>query len=306
MYLLLGDRWDPCCQGVLTALEAEGHAARILSNPLIDPSRFAWRLDNERSVSRFFRGDDPPVESDEISGVLVRGAGWLDPTGWRPDDLIYAQGETQAALLAWLWSLHCPVVGRRPPAIWYRPRPPLPVWYPLLRRCGLPTPETLVTNDPDEAHDFGGRVASKGMAGIIYGPLTSEQRYAVTTEEEWKGLAALQQHAPVCLSCPHGAVQTACVVGETVVWEDGPPPEAARLEPALRRFAVSAGLDFVQLALAPAPDEDAVVDIETRPRFELFGEAARRRVVAEIVRILTGVASRNGDKSVLIESTRPT
>ncbi|MGH7625983.1 MAG: hypothetical protein ACREOJ_11800 [Gemmatimonadaceae bacterium] len=90
VYLLLGDRWDPCCQGVLTALEAGGYAARILSNPLMDPSRFAWRLDNERSVSRFFLGDEPPVESDEISGVLVRAAGWLDPTGWRPDDLIYA------------------------------------------------------------------------------------------------------------------------------------------------------------------------------------------------------------------------
>ncbi|MGH7624495.1 MAG: hypothetical protein ACREOJ_04150, partial [Gemmatimonadaceae bacterium] len=153
--------------------------------------------------------------------------------------------------------------------------------------------------------DFGGRIASKGVAGIVYGPLTSEVRYAVTNEEEWNGLAALQRHAPVCLSCPHGAVRTACVVGDTVVWEDDPPPEMARLEPALRRFAGAAGLDFVQLALAPAPDEDAVVDIQTRPRFEFFGNAARRRVVAAIVRILTGAASRNGHDVALIASSGP-
>ncbi len=296
VHLLLGDPQDPCCLGVRAALEARNHPARIIANPLAHPSRFAWRLDNERSASQLVWDGESPVLDEHIAGVLVRGAGWIDPTGWQTDDLAYMQAETQAALLAWLWSLACPVVNRYCPTLWYRVQSPLLSWQPLLRRCGLPTLEALVTNAGEEARAFGQRLAREGVAGTVYGPLTSDARYLVSSEEDWSGLAAMQSRAPICLNYPHGAAQSVCVVGERVVWEGEPSSEAALLEPALRRFALAAGLAFVELALAPASNGIRVIAVEPYPRFERFGDAARRQIVDGIVHTLTAEAGHSRDE----------
>jgi hypothetical protein len=294
VHLLLGYPGDPCCAGVRDALEARDHPARIVANPLAHPSRFAWRLDNERSAGGLVWGEEPPVLDEHITGVLVRSTGWIDPTGWRPDDLAYVQAETQAALLGWLWSLACPVINRYPPAMWYRVTAPLLSWQPLLRRCGLPTVETLITNAEEEARAFGQRLAREGVPGTVYGPLTSEARYLVSGDEEWSGLAAMQGFAPVCLTPPHGETRSVCVVGERVIWEGEPSSEVAMLEPALRRFARTAGLDFVELALAPTSNGVCTVAVEPYPRFERFGEAARQQIVEGIARLLTAEAGRGG------------
>ena len=294
MHLLLGYPGDPCCLGVRAALEARDHPARIVANPLAHPSHFVWRLDNERSASRLLWGEEPPVLDEHITGVLVRSTGWIDPTGWRPDDLAYVQAETQAALLGWLWSLACPVINRYPPAMWYRVTAPLLSWQPLLRRCGLPTVETLITNAEEEARAFGQRLAREGVPGTVYGPLTSEARYLVSGDEEWSGLAAMQGFAPVCLTPPHGETRSVCVVGERVIWEGEPSSEVAMLEPALRRFARTAGLDFVELALAPTSNGVCTVAVEPYPRFERFGETARQQIVEGIVWLLTAEAGREG------------
>jgi hypothetical protein len=294
VYLLLGDPQDPCCLSVRAALEAGHSPARIIANPLARPSGFTWRLNNEQSVSQLVWHEEPPVPDSEITGVLVRSAGWIDPRGWQPADLIYMQTETQPALLAWLWSLACPVVNRYPPSIWYQPRVPLLSWQRLLRRCGLPTLETLVTNVEREARAFGRRLALAGFAGVVYGPLTSDVRYLVTSDEDWTGLAAMQGYAPVCLAQPYGAIQLVCVVGEQVVWEGEPAAEMAALEPALRRFSQVAGLALVELALAHAFDGFCVAAVEPRPFFEHFGESARQQIVAGIVQLLT--AKRDGSR----------
>ncbi len=290
MHLLLGDPQDPLCLGVRAVLEARNHPTRIISNPLVHPSRFAWRLNNEQSASQLVWGEEPPVPDDHIAGVLVRSAGWIDPTGWQSDDLAYMQAETQAALLAWLWSLACPVVNRYPSAIWYQPQSPLLSWQRLLRRCGLPTLEMLVTNIEEEARAFGRHLAQAGVGGAVYGPLTGHVRYLVTSDQDWSGLAAMQRYAPVCLASPSGAVQLVCVVGEQVVWEGEPSPEVAHFEPALCRFAAAAGLAFVELAFAPTAGGICVVAVEPHPHFERFGDAARQQIVEGIVQLLTGEA----------------
>lgn len=287
MHLLLGDSQDPCCLSVRAVLEARNYPTRIISNTLVHPSRFAWRLNNDQSASQLVWDEEPPVLDDQITGVLVRSTGWIDPIGWKPDDLTYMQAETQAALLAWLWSLACPVVNRYPSAIWYRPQVPLLSWHLLLRRCGLPTLETLVTNVENEARAFGRRLAPEGVAGAVYGPLTSDVRYLVTGDEDWSGLAAMQRCAPVCLTYPHGAAQFVCVVGEQVVWEGEPCPETTLLEPALRRFATAASLAFVELAFAPTSNGIGVIAVEPYPHFEHFGDAARQQIVEGIVQLLT-------------------
>lgn len=135
----------------------------------------------------------------------------------------------------------------------------------------------------------------KDFAGAVYGPLTSDVRYLVTSEEDWSGLAAMQRCAPVCLTYPHGAPQLLCVVGEQVIWEGEPSAETVLLESALRRFAMAAGLGFVEIALAPASDGICVIAVEPHPHLERFGDAARQQIVEGIVQILTAEAggSRN-------------
>ena len=140
--------------------------------------------DVDQSTSRLALDDEETVSDVDLQGVLVRTFGWIDPAGWEPKDLAYMQSETQAALLAWLWSLDCPVVNRYPPSVWYRPEIPLLFWSSVLRRCGLPTLETLVTNVEQEAEAFGRE--EKGAAGVVYGPLSSPVRYLVAGEEDWR------------------------------------------------------------------------------------------------------------------------
>lgn len=290
MHLLLGDPEDPSCASVREALDARGFPTHVVANPLAHPARFAWRLDSKQSASQLAWQDGLPVRDDEIAGVFVRNAGSIDPTGWQPDDLLYMQSEMQAALLAWLWSLRCPVINRCPSALWYRPRIPLLSWQPLLRRCGLPAPETLVTNVELEARGFGRRLALEGVSGVVYGPLTSDARYLVTGEEDWNGLAAMQKCAPVSLAYPHGEAQLVCVVGEEVVWNDAPPAEADALEPGLRRFAAAVGLAYVELAFASTARGIGVVAVEPHPNLQHFGDVARQRIVEGIADLLTAEA----------------
>ena len=304
VYLLLGDPQDPYCLGIQSILERRNHPTRIIPNPLAHPWRFTWNLNSAKSASQLAEDGGSPLPDEHIAGVLVRNSGWINPEGWQADDLAYMQTETRAALLAWLWSLACPVVNRYPPVIWYQPRLPLLSWQRLLRRCGLPTSETLVTNVEQEARLFGGRLAREGVAGLVYGPLTSETHYLVSGDVDLNGLVTLQRYAPVCLTYPHGPVQTVCVVGELVVWEGEPPHESARLESALRSFAAVVGLDFVELAFAPAPEGFCVVDVEPYPHFEHFGEAARQRMMNGLVDLLTASvgASPKGGAYSLVES----
>jgi hypothetical protein len=258
-----------------------------MPNPLVEPSRFSWWLDADRSATSLALDEETSVPGEQIDSVLVFSAAWIDPLGWRPNDLAYVQAETQAALLAWLWSLDCPVVNRYPPSIWYRPQAPLLSWHRLLRGCGLRTPETLVTNVEHEARSFGQRLAADDTDAVVYGPLTSEARFLVTSEEEWGGLAALQRVTPVSLSAAHGQTHVTCVVGDAVVWNSEPSRDMSRLEPALRRFAATVGVAVIELALARTSEGLCVVAVHTHPHLELFDGAARATIVDTIVRLLT-------------------
>jgi|GEM_PF-670689 hypothetical protein len=286
VYLLLGDPQDPWCLAVRCALEAGHNETLIIRNPFADPAFFSWRLDNEQSTSRLSWTGEEPLTGDRISGVFVRGPAWIDAAGWQPDDLAYMLAETQAAFVAWLWSLDCPVVNRYPAAIWYQPRAPLLLWHPLLRRCGLPTLETVITNIPQRARALKRRLAGAGVAGVVYEPLTSPARYLVTSDDEWERLETMQGYAPACLPYPYGDVQCLCVIGDQVVWQGSPVAEAARLEPALIRFASAAGLAFVELTLAPGSKGLCVVALEPFPRHDHFDDATRQRIAALLADLL--------------------
>ena len=140
-----------------------------------------------------------------IAGVLVRDTGWLEPAGWDAADHAYMQAELRAVTLAWLAGLTCPVINRPDAALWYRAGAPLFAWRALLRGCGLPLPEVVVTSDPAEARAFRCRLARDGVAGAVYTPLTAAAGYLLADDDAWERLATLQARAPVCLTEPHGA-----------------------------------------------------------------------------------------------------
>ena len=298
VYLLLGSPHDLCCLSVQAALQARGLSTHFISNPLESPFRFAWRLTNEESSSQLACDEQATVFDDTISGVLVRRTGWVDPTGWQTDDLGYMQSETYAALLGWLWSLPCTVVNRYPAAIWYQTQVHHLSWQRLLRRCGLPTPETLVTNIDDESRAFGQQLSNEGVAGVVYGPLTRDTRYLITDDKDWAGLAAMQRRGPVCLTYPHEAVQFVCLVGQETIWEGEPPAEAVELEPALHSFAAALGLTFIELALSRTSQGICVIAVETHPDFQHFGFRAQQQIVDGLVQLLTADAGRNCNSAV--------
>jgi hypothetical protein len=287
VYVLLGSPQDLCCLAVQAALEARNCPAHIVSNPLTTPYRFAWRLDNEASASQVVWDNEQPLRNENISGVLVRRSGWIDSHGWNNEDLAYMQAETHAALLAWMWSLSCPVVNRYPPSIWYQSQHHLLSWQRLLRQCGLQTPVTLLTNVEQEAGDFGRQLAHEGVAGAVYGPLTRDIHYLVMDDEDWRGLAAMQQTSPVCLSYPHEQVHFVCAVGEQIVWGGDPPADAVQVAPAIHSFATMAGLNFVELAFARTVHGMCVIAVEPYPYFEHFAPRAQKQIVAELVKLLT-------------------
>ena len=293
MYLLIGSELDPCCRLVSDALDARDLEHRIISGPFTDSSRLSWYLDNNTSFSRLTLSDGTTVNDVDIDGVLVHNTAWLNPEGWQPDDLAYIHLETQAALLGWLWGLRCPVVGRLESDLWYQPQAPLAFWQPLLSRCGLLTPEVLVTNIDREARAFGERMKE----GAVYAPFTTPARYLVEAEADWSGIAMMQSYSPVCLAQPHGETQAVCVVGQRVVWDGALPPEAGGLESGLRRFARESGLSFVELASAKTASGTGVVSVDPLPCFWRFGEPARLAIVEALMELFKAGAARGGSNA---------
>ncbi|MFL5685406.1 MAG: hypothetical protein ACJ77D_05075 [Chloroflexota bacterium] len=287
MHLVLGDPLDPLCVDVRDVLVARGSDTRIIASPLLGPVRFAWRLDNDASVSRLVLEDGLELRGEDISGVFIGGIAPIDPRGWESADLMYMHSEVHAALLAWLSALECAVVNRFDASTWYRPNPPLLSWHGRLARAGLPTTDVVVTNVADEARAFARRGSSTGVDAAVFGPLTSDGRYLVSSAEDWRGLRSLQQKMPVALTRPHGGPQFACVVGARVVWEGAAMPEVRQFEPALRAFAADTGLSLVEVIFAPVSGRMSVIGVDPRPRLDHFSEAGRTLIVEAIADLLT-------------------
>lgn len=283
MHLLLGHSADPCCAGVFARLAARGVPVRIVASPLEPPAQLKWRLDASGLASSLY----PDVPDTAIAGVLVRDTAWLEATDWEAADHAYMQAELRAVTLAWLAGLACPVINRPDAALWYRAGATLLAWRVLLRRCGLPLPEVVVTSDPAEAHAFRRRLATDGVAGAVYTPLTARAGYLLADDQAWDRLTALQERAPVCLTEPHGATTLACIVGNEVIWDCTMPSEAVALEGGLLRFAAAAHLALVEVAVAPVRGGLAVVLVDTLPRLERFTPSAQACILDALVALFT-------------------
>jgi hypothetical protein len=278
MFLLVGSPYGPFQNAVLRALSDAGCSACVVENPLAAPYRFSWGLDDRVDRFELLRDDGGAPELVAVEGVLLRTPFWLDPSGWEAGDHLYAQTETQAALLGWLRTLRCPVVNRYPSGVWFRPQVPAVMWQGMLRRAGLRGQEALVTNVPEEARSF-------APDGGVYAPVTGGGAYLVGAEEEWEGLARVQERAPTLLTRPHRAPVLAFVVGDRVVW-DGEPPAGAELDAALLRFSRLVGLAFLQLAVAETEDGLRVVAVEAFPAVERALPRTQSVLAEEVARLL--------------------
>jgi hypothetical protein len=83
------------------------------------------------------------------------------------------------------------------------------------------------------------------------------------------------------------AAQSACVVGDRIVWNGAPPPDAAALAPNLLRLAEAAGLALVEVAVAPVRRGRAIVLVEPLVRLDRFLAQARERILDSLVGLLT-------------------
>ncbi len=99
MYLVVGDSKDPWCTDVYTRLKGSNQKVHIISNPLLYPTHFTWKLNSEHSVSKLQWNKKAPIYDNQIKGVFIRRAANIDGDGWEQDDYIYMQTEIQAALL---------------------------------------------------------------------------------------------------------------------------------------------------------------------------------------------------------------
>ena len=114
-----------------------GHPVRAIQDLYRSPSRISWRLDSDRSSTRFRLETGGASFEAEISAVFVRKSPFVHKEGWALDEATYVQAEKEAALLGWIWGLPCPVINRYPPELWFEPAESLEFWRGRIERFGL-------------------------------------------------------------------------------------------------------------------------------------------------------------------------
>lgn len=283
MFMLIGQPDDACLRAVEAVLRERGHTAAIISSPFARPARSTWSIPASPAFNTTLRAGAPV----EIEGVLCRGIGEAaapapDAPGWTADDLAYMRAEADAALLGWLTGLPCRVVDRVPAWLWYNTRPALHGWSGTLAAAGLAPLDAVTTADPAAI------TALLEGPGTAWMPLTGfGARYPVGPVA-LPELIETARLTPVHLSTAHHGAWRACVLGaQHIVWDDATPAPAQALDPLLRRFAASAGLDAVELVVTAAPPGEArTIDLAARPRFDIFGPAAQASIADRLATLL--------------------
>jgi hypothetical protein len=279
--LLIGDAADPLVLAVADVLALAGETVAIAASLLMAPTTFAWHLDGNRSTFRIVLPDGLEITEDSLGAVFVSRQPWIDPGAWRPGDAQYAQVEQGAALLAWLWSLDCPVVGRLPAWLWYRPQPAVASWLRRLASAGLATPEVLMTNVDRRRPRF--RAAA--TAPIVHRPLSIPSQFAVTTAAEWRSLSALQREYPTLLEPQPTAVTYVCVVGDEVIW-DAADDGCQAIDWQLVAVAREAQLDVLTFAVDPSPPMPTIRSVHPDVPIGVLSPSASGRVADAIARLL--------------------
>ena len=279
MFLLLGASDDPCLVAVTGALAARSREALIIRHPFMDQACAAWRFDGVRS-STSLTIDGEAVSLDGVFAARRTTQPVAPTEQWSQADLLYNQAEAEAALLGWLWGLSCPVIDRLPAWLWYRTRRPVLAWAPLLRQSGLSPLDSIISGDAKALAQFMQHQGGGAMESLAEGVRQ------LVDESEAAQISATAPMAPVRLTKLHQGAWRACLAGPHLVWDDGTPRQASDLSPKLRSFAASTGLSFLEF-IVTSGDTARMVDIDVRPRFELFGPDAQSAIADGLADALT-------------------
>lgn len=170
MILVCGGLADTVTELVCARLASCGYPYRLV-NLGVYPAGFGvtwhWR---GPYPDGYIVGPEWRVDLTELTGVYARFVG---PEGRVPPVDVTAESapalhaEHDAGLIAALEYLPCSVVNRLGGGMSNHSKPYQAM---LVRQCGLSTPPTLVTNDPEEAHRFHdewhGDVIYKSLSGV--------------------------------------------------------------------------------------------------------------------------------------------
>jgi hypothetical protein len=169
MILVCGSLADHVTELVCARLAHCGYPYRLLQITNFPSSYQVSVTLSEESPRGYISNGTWRVDLDELSGVFVRLHGWaqdLDPAHLKSRASSAIDLERLTSLTTLLDGLACPVVNRVLSGMSNYSKPYQAL---LIRECGLLTPPTLVTNDPDEARQFidqaSGDVVCKALSG---------------------------------------------------------------------------------------------------------------------------------------------
>ncbi|HEX5325616.1 MAG TPA: hypothetical protein VFW75_03010 [Acetobacteraceae bacterium] len=170
MILVCGGLADSVTELVCARLTDCGYPYRLLDLAGYPAGvRVNWHWEGSGPAG-YIAGADWRVDLHELSGVYIRflgSDGRLPPRNVGPDAASAMQYEHDTGLMVLADDLPCTVVNRLGGGMSNNSKPYQAL---LIRRCGLKTPSTLVTNDPSMAQQFydecRGEVIYKSLSGI--------------------------------------------------------------------------------------------------------------------------------------------
>ena len=290
-YLVIGHSSDLCARRLVRTLREHSHEVLFGFDVLAGQTLFSWELSTQQSSSTLTLGPSETIRGEALDGVFVRAQGGPQSAeGWTKEDWAYVQAEGQAALLAWLASLPCPVVNRPTADLWFRPYRPYPEWRTLFRQSGLLTLAAQITNDLSHAREF-----SRICGGIVaYTPLTSNTSYPIRDDTDWNEVAKLLKVFPLCLvESRAAAYNLAWRIGPRVIWATRPDfDESARVafERGIENLAARLGLATFEVQVTSGKNGPCCAGINLYPRLEQYDEPAQDAIVSGLVSLL-GAAS---------------
>jgi glutathione synthase/RimK-type ligase-like ATP-grasp enzyme len=170
MILVCGGLADSVTELVCARLADCGYPYRLLDlGSYPDAFQIKWHWQGS-SPSGYIAGPDWKLDLDELTGVYIRylgPEGRVPPRNIAPGDVLSMYSEYDTGLMVLMEDLPCAVVNRLGGGMSNNSKAYQAL---LVRQCGLLTPPTLVTNDPEAAHRFyeecQGDIIYKSLSGI--------------------------------------------------------------------------------------------------------------------------------------------
>lgn len=170
MILVCSGLTDLVTELLCARLRDRGYPYRLLDLSIYPAGfRINWRW-GDNGPAGYIAGPDWQLDLKELSSVYVRypdAKARVPPAGLAPEFAFALHAECDAGLATLLECLPCPVVNRLAGGMSNQSKP-----YQALhiRRCGLMTPDTLLTSDPQEVGRFyeecKGQVIYKSISGV--------------------------------------------------------------------------------------------------------------------------------------------